>query len=144
MEELKERDRNPDIESQQFAGKRLYRPGVLAAYCIIANLPFGIFLYGLNVYRRGHFWMGRIILAVSAVAIIAMSIAVASGAKVYCIPSLLLNIVVGVGLMKAERGSYQKAILNGATPARWWPPLLFLAAISLAILIVSWFTSPDE
>ncbi len=88
--------------------------------------------------------MGRIILAVSAVAIIAMSVAVARGAKAYGIPSLLLNIVVGIGLMKTERGSYQKAILNGATPARWWPPFLFVTAISLAILIVSWFTSPDE
>lgn len=143
MEESKGRDHNSDIQSQRFAGKRFYRPGVLAAYCILVNLPFGTFFYGLNVYRRGDFWLGRIILTVSALGLIGIGIALVTGAEVYSMRWLLPNIVVGICLMKLEKGSYQKAILNGARPARWWPPLLLLAAMVLAVLTVSLFTASD-
>ncbi len=146
MEELKSSGHTTGIEKQPLVGKRLHRPGLLAAYCILANLPLGFFLYGLNVYRRGNVWMGRTILTLSALAIIGMSIVLALGldVKVRGLHVMLLNIVVGIGLMKAERSSYQRAILNGALPAKWWPPLLFIGANILAILSISWLVAPDE
>ena len=133
-----------DTENQLFVGKRFYHPKLLAAYSILANLPLAFFLYGLNVYRRGSFWMGRIILLLSALAIIGMSIALAVGAKGFGIPWTLFSIVVGIGLMKAEKSGYQKAIANGGMPAKWWPPLLFIAADILAISLIAWFFAPSE
>jgi hypothetical protein len=134
----------PDTENQLFVGKQFYHPKHLAAYSILANLPLAFFLYGLNVYRRGSFWMGRIILISSALAIIGMSIAFAAGAKGYGIPWTLFSIVVGIGLMKAEKSNYQKAILNGGIRAKWRPPLLFIAGDMLAIYLIGWFLEPRE
>ena len=146
VEQLKSLGHIINIEKEGLVGKRLHRPGLLAAYCILANLPLGFFLYGLNVYRRGNVWMGRTILILSALAIIGMSITLTLGLDVKGrgLHVMLLNIVVGIGLMKAERSSYQRAISNGAVPAKWWPPLLFIGANILAILFISWLVTPEE
>jgi hypothetical protein len=133
-----------DTENQLFVRKRFYHPKLLAAYSILGNLPLAFFLYGLNVYRRGSFWMGRIILLLSALAIIGMSIALAVGAKGFGIPWTLFSIFVGIGLMKAEKSGYQRAIANGGTPAKWWPPLMFIVADILAISLIEWFFAPSE
>lgn len=144
MEGLDSPSHTSNTKNQQLVGKRLYRPGVLAAYCALASLPWGFCLYGLNVYRRGNFWMGRIMLTLSALGIIGMSVAAALGIRVHGLRLMVLNVAVGIGLVKAERITYQKAILNGAIPTKWWLPLLFIAANILAVFLISWLVAPDE
>jgi hypothetical protein len=46
--------------------------------------------------------------------------------------------------MKAEKSGYQRAIANGGTPAKWWPPLMFIVADILAISLIEWFFAPSE
>ena len=117
-----------------FTGKRFYQPWVLAVYCAVANLPFGIFLYGLNVHRRGDFWIGKILMVVSGLAVIGIYLTPTGGIfDKYAIPIFFFNLFMGLGLMKAEENNYKKAILNGGGAARWWPPLIFLAAILFAM-----------
>jgi hypothetical protein len=55
----------------------------------------------------------------------------------------LFNLFMGFGLMKAEQSNYKKALSNGALPARWWPPLLFLAAMVLVTSAVPWIYDVD-
>ncbi len=129
-------------ESTHLAGKRLYRPGVLAAYCILTNLPLGVFLFSLNVYRRGSIWAGRISMALTALAIVGYSVVLAAGVNLTGSRYLLLNIVVGLGIMKAEQAKYEKAISNGALPARWWPPLIFVCVNMLVIYLLAWLIAP--
>lgn len=83
-------------------------------------------------------------LTLSALGIIGMSVAAALGIRVHGLRLMVLNVAVGIGLVKAERITYQKAILNGAIPTKWWLPLLFIAANILAVFLISWLVAPDE
>lgn len=125
----------------QFEGKRFYQPGVLAAYCILANIPLAIFLYGINVHRRGNVRFGNAIKVLAALAIVAMTIALALGSNLSGIRIMLPGIVIGIGLMKAEKPNYEKAISKGANPEKWWPPLLFLIVNVLVIILIDYFVS---
>ena len=109
-----------DGQDRQCVGKRFYQPWVLAAYCILANLPFAILLYGLNIYHRGSLWIGKIILIASALGVIGICITSAIGTlNGHGIPMFLFNLFMGIGLMKAEESNYKKALSNGALPAKW-------------------------
>ena len=48
-------------------GKRLYPPDVLLTYFALGGLSYGLFLYGLNVARRGQPWVGYLLSALAAV-----------------------------------------------------------------------------
>ena len=47
-------------QSLELTGKHLYSPGTIAIYLILSGLPLGLFLYGLNIRRRGQVLMGTI------------------------------------------------------------------------------------
>jgi hypothetical protein len=83
--------------------------------------------------------MGRILFVGSTLAVIGICIDSAIGTSDrHRIPIFLFNLFMGIGLMKAEQHNYQKAILKGGLPARWWPPLLFLAAMVLTLMGCVW------
>ncbi len=128
---------------QNFEGKRFYHPGVLAAYCILANIPLAIFLYGINVHRRGDVRIGNVIKIVSALTLCTMTIAAAFDSNLHGMRFLLPGIVIGIGLMKAERAKYDNAISKGARQEKWWPPLLILLIYILVIFLIDYFFVPE-
>ncbi|HIK31508.1 MAG TPA: hypothetical protein IGS17_20795 [Oscillatoriales cyanobacterium M59_W2019_021] len=112
-----------------FPSKPLYSPITLAAYCIFSGLLVGIILSGINIFRRGHIWIGRLLI-------------ISSGLILACIlltPTLassnlwlgFLNGIVGIHLYKTETPHFNRAIRSGGKQARWWVPLIFVALIEL-------------
>lgn len=139
MDTLFQADNISNDVQQHFEGKRFYHPGVLAAYCILANIPLATFLYGINVHRRGNARFGNVIKVMAALAIVAMTIAYPFGSNLSGTRLMLPGIVIGIGLMKAERSNYEKAISKGASPEKWWPPLLFLLVNVLITELIHYF-----
>jgi hypothetical protein len=45
--------------------QRFYSAGVLATYSITSNFSVGIFLYSMNLSRRGYLWRGRVLAILS-------------------------------------------------------------------------------
>jgi len=123
-----------NTQSKDVSGRHFYRPHVLAAYCIL-HLPVGLFLYGLNVIRRGNCLTGYVLAGISGATFLGMLVVAASGARVFTYG--ILGIFIGIGLLKIESGPYRRARSRGGTAARWWPPLLWVAGSVLVIIIVS-------
>jgi hypothetical protein len=121
-------------EAPPLAGVRLYSPGVLAAYFILGNVPIGMALYGLNVARRGERWIGYVLLGSSLLALLLLGLAVVAGGNLR--GWSLLALVLGLGVWQIERGPYRRALRNGATRARWWPPLFGVLALLIALLLL--------
>lgn len=128
------------IDNQQsLAGKRFYQPWALAVYCVAINIPFALFFYGVNIYRRGNTLMGNIIKVAAAIAFVVLIIPL-SKTNFSFIRYLLFSIVIGIGLAKAESSGYRQAISRGALPAKWWPPLLImfiLTAVIIALIYIN-------
>lgn len=120
--------------------RRFYPPGVLAAYAVLF-LPVGLYLYGLNVIRRGNRLPGCILAGISGVAFLGMLVVAASGASVFTYG--ILGIFIGIGLFRMESGPYRRAISRGGVAARWWPPLLWVAGSVILVVIVSLVMNPD-
>jgi hypothetical protein len=117
---------------------KLYKPGVIAAYLALGGLPVGLYLYGLNILRRGQKWVGVFFCSLSALAFIMVAMVAASGHPATGIG--FLGIVVAICVYQMEKKPYQVAIQRGATPAKWWPPIfLVIGILLLIILIVSLF-----
>ena len=57
----------PPTRGDDFVGKQLYTPEVLLTYFALGGLPCGLFLYGLNVARRGQQWVGYLLSALALV-----------------------------------------------------------------------------
>ncbi len=136
---------NGDVEGKAMnvEGRRFYQPGVLAAYCILANFPLALFLYGMNVHRRGSNVTGNLIKILAALVMVLMTIALIVEVRFKAFHSILIGIVIGIGLMHAETPHYERAIKNGASAARWWPPLLFLLAQMLFIVAIEFLREGD-
>lgn len=121
-------------EAHALSGVKLYSPGVLAAYFILGNVPVGMALYGLNVARRGERWIGYVLLGSSLLALVLLGLAAISGRNLR--GWSLLALVLGLGVWQIERGPYRRALRSGATPARWWPPLLGVLALLIALVLL--------
>lgn len=134
---------SPPGAASNLAGKRLYQPGVLLAYFALGGLPCGLFLYGLNVARRGQPWVGYLLSAVATATFMLFAAAPAgtgrlSGSGFATISSMSLGILgflVGIGVFKSESGphTHRAAVARGATPAPWWPPAVAAIAVLLAV-----------
>ena len=118
-------------------GKRFYAPRVLLLYSILANFPIAIFLYGINVHRRGATAGGNIIKAIAAAMIALITSIAVAGTHVSALPLILIGIAIGVALMQAERSHFERCIAQGALREKWWPPLFFLAAQSIIVLLMA-------
>ena len=109
---------------------KLYRPIIIAAYSY-AYLPMGLILYGINIFRRGHCWRGRLLISLSGLlfilSFIASNLLNPTQNRLYFFSSLL----VAIHLYSLERPYFKRGIREGWQPARWWIPLCFLTFIEL-------------
>ena len=124
----------PGTSGLPLAPLRLYSPRVLALYFILGNLPVGLALYGLNVARRGDRLFGYLALGVSLAGLVALMLAAMAGRSVR--GWALLGAVVGLAIASLESAPYKRALRNGATTARWWPPLVAVLALLLAAALL--------
>jgi hypothetical protein len=111
-------------------GRCFYSPGVLATYCIVSNFSVGIFLYSINLSRRGYVWRGRLLAILSASFLIFLVFRdLFTGSFFELRSSFLINVLVAATLYGAEKSHFDRATRNGGKPARWWMPLIWIAII---------------
>jgi hypothetical protein len=135
MPELAQSALDRSATPQELQGRRFYSPEVIAAYCILLSLPVGLYLYGLNIARRGDRVMGYSMAGISVITFVGGMFAVdAMGATMS--PYRFLGIFVAIGLLNMEDAPYRAALLRGGTRARWWPPLLWVIGSFLVGAIV--------
>ncbi len=136
-------DNGEQLHNQLAASRhRFYSPRVLAAYSIIISFCLGIFLYSINLSRRGYLWQGRVLAALSILLIASQFL------QVFLSPSnsftryrseFLFNILVAANLYGSEKPHFDRAIRNGGKPARWWVPLVWITGIvTIEFLIYFW------
>jgi len=118
---------------------QVYSPRLLAICSVVANAPLAIFLYGINITRRGSKTAGIILKTISALAIVFMTIASAFETRMKSVHFMLFGIAVGMTLFNIEKPHYKKAISQGAMPAPWWPPFLFAVVQAAAAFAISYF-----
>ena len=126
-----------ESEIPNVRGKRFYRPWVLFLYSVLANFPIAIFLYGINVRRRGNRVAGSALKGVAAVMMAMITIMAITGTSVKAIHWVLIGIAIGIGLMQAEKNDYDKCIAQGALAAKWWPPLLVLLVQFMVVFMMA-------
>jgi hypothetical protein len=118
----------------------LYSPDTIVAYCVLI-LPVGLYLYGLNVARRGSRIMGYFMVGLSAIALLGMLTGFALGIRVSTFGAI--GIFVGIGLYKMECSRYRLELSRGAVNARWWPPLLWVLGLIVALVIILRIWTPE-
>ena len=126
---------------QDLAGVRLYKPGVIAMYTIL-SFPVGLYLYGLNISRRGRRLTGGLLGTFAALMFCVMLIAGAAGHRTSGFG--ILGIFVAIGLFRIEGDRYKRAVHRGALAARWWPPMLLAVAAILVVVIVVTLVAPEQ
>ena len=89
-------------------------------------------LYGLNVARRGDRGLGYLLVGASALALVLFMAAALAGRDLR--GWTLLALVIGVAVFRMELRPYRAAVRLGATPARWWPPLLGVIVLMLVLI----------
>lgn len=114
--------------------KPLYSPSVLAAYCILCSLPVGTFLYSLNLSRRGDRTRGRLFAALSGLLFLLYWLFPSSG----WFARGALNTLAGISLYQCEKPYFENLRRYGGKKARWWPPLLWVAALISVSLLMQW------
>ena len=124
-----------ESSSKSVSGARLYPPGLIAAYTVLFNLPLGLILYGLNVIARGRRSYGRIMVGSGVLTGIYFLLRMFRPH----IPEqsrmlFVIGLLCAMSIYKLESGTYEKAIAAGASRARWWPPLVVMIAIVVAIV----------
>lgn len=112
---------------------RLYSPLAVGLYTLL-TLPVGVFLHGLNAYRRGKHLTGAVWL-VSAVLLMVVAFRSAPTLSY----DVALSTLFAVALWRKEELWWKRDLAAGARAARWWPPLLLtvLVSLSIAVLFVS-------
>ncbi len=137
-------DQNTPVQSKQSSvemnvtGKQFYSPATIGAYCILTSFLVGIALYAVNLTRRGEVWMGRLLIGLVAIIGVGLTIAEFLGRNAFGRAFWLLSILVALALVQMEKGPFKRALANGATRAKWWPPLLWvilLVVVEIAILL---------
>jgi len=116
-----------DPQGPGLTGVKLYSPATVAAYSVVGGLPLGCLLYGLNSARRGSRGIATILYVLAAANCLIMTAAAGLGASIRGYG--LLGIFGAIGFYNLESGPFRRALLKGATRARWWPPALIVIAI---------------
>lgn len=119
----------------RISGCRLYSPKVLVAYCILGQFPAGVFLYGINLFRRGFRWRGKLLCILSASLLIAsIGQGMLAGETFEYRSNLSLDELVAVHLYGIEKFRFEGEMRRGGKPARWWMPSLWIATT-----VIAWF-----
>jgi hypothetical protein len=129
-------------ENKELEGVRLYKPGAVAAYLALAGIPVGLFLYGVNILRRGQRWLGRGLCVLSGVAYVMLVTSAMVGGRVLGLGALGLPVAILV--YKMERNPYRDAVQRGTTPAKWWPPLFWVLGIIVVIALIAALLAPED
>jgi hypothetical protein len=125
-------DRKQPPDEAVSLNRCFYSPGVLAAYCIVSNFSVGVFLYSINLYRRGYVWRGRLLAMLSALFLISLVFRELFGGRfLEWRLRLLINWLVAATLYGTEKSHFDRAIRNGGKPARWWIPLICIGIIAV-------------
>lgn len=120
---------------------RLYSPGVLVGYSLLAPLTVALLLLGINVYRLGRKSTGLLLVGLSGLATVALFAQTALGDGIPWGPgSAMLSALV---VLKLDGAVYFQAVRKGAKPAKWWPPLLCLVALTVLAAILG-RSAPSE
>jgi len=119
------------------AGRRLHHPLVIAAYTLYANVPLGMILCGLNLRARGERGFAGIMLSLGGVCAALLVVLTIQGAIPLHIG--VLNGLVAAYFFIAERAPYERAIGQGASRARWWPPAIWVLAATLLLWVFTTF-----
>jgi hypothetical protein len=105
----------------------LYSPSVLVGYSLLTPFTVPLFLLGMNVYRRGHKLTGTALATLAGLGTVGLVI---RGVLAEAIPwTMAWATVTALLVLKLDSALYFQAVAKGASPARWWPPLLILAAL---------------
>lgn len=132
-------DRKQLPDEAVYLSRCFYSPGVLAAYCLVSNFSVGIFLYSINLSRRGYVWRGRLLAILSASFLICLACRDFLADNFFEYRSrLLINMLVAIALYGSEKSHFDRAMRNGAKPARWWMPSIWIAII-VVIQLMSFF-----
>lgn len=131
-----------DEEGKVSEGVRLYKPGVLALYIVISGLPIGLLLYGLNIARRGQRRLGGVLWVLSGILLALMLALAATGGRVRGFG--ILSIPIAIWVYGTERKPYALALKKGATPAKWWPPLLLVFGLILVVSVTGALFAPQD
>ncbi len=124
----------PD-RSQNHAGPRLYSPLTLLAFAMLANLPAGVALLGINLRRRNQRALGNAAIALASVGALSLVAAIVVGNH---LPDLrLFGFFGGLLLFALEKRQFQEALRTGASRAKWWPPWLVVIGIFAALALVA-------
>jgi hypothetical protein len=132
-------DSKNQVEGQAplpLTGKKLYSPWTVAAYTVLANIPVGCILYGLNLRARGSKRYGTISIIFGLVTGIALLIAALCDLPI--MRTTLIGIIAAASVLNFEKAAFNTALRHGATRARWWPPaLILLGVLCLGVLIAA-------
>ena len=129
-------------EGKNLEGVRLYRPGVVAAYTVLSGMTVGLLLYALNLLRRRQRWLGVLTLVLSGVLFILIAAIVTMGGGVFGVG--LVGVLVALLVYQLERRPFDLALERGATPAKWWPPILFLLAFLVVLIVAAGLFGPED
>jgi hypothetical protein len=135
---------NTIADESKLFGPALYSPIVIAIYCALVSFIAGFILYGINLFRRGQIWLGRLFIGLSIVVYLGMMIASFIGSNVLGGKTYILGIIISFGLFKMESIPYAKALSLGAVKAKWWPPLLWSILIIVVSLLILYFLGPEK
>lgn len=130
-------------ESKDMKGIQLYKPGVVAAYLALGGIPVGLFLYGLNIVRRGQRWLGGTLCTLAGIAFIMIIVSASLGGRRLS-GFGILGVLVAIWVYNIERKPYRLALQQGATPAKWWPPLFWVFGGILIVVFVATFFGPGD
>lgn len=95
---------------------------------MLASIPCGCVLYGLNLRARGRQVAGYSAISLGLTFGLLLLALVADRSA----PGLLaaLGVIGAINVYQLERVPFQMAVRQGAAPAKWWPPALVLLAVT--------------
>jgi len=98
-------------------GRKLFSPGVIAAYTVLANLPLGCLLYGLNLRARGQRRFGNLMLWVGIVGFVLLFFLAMNDA----LPglSMLIGAAAAINVYKLEKNAFERDVKTGISPTPW-------------------------
>ena len=126
------------LESLPLAGRKVYLASVIAAYTVLANISVGCVLYGMNLQARGSKLGGWILIACGVLSGIFLLLT-STVRHMPVVWIFFLSVLAAFFFYWFEKEPVKAAIKNGATPARWWPPALIVAAIMILFAGVAHF-----